>query len=160
MATGREEPGLTQRQAAESAELLLELVHRARVHRVVPAVVRTWGHLVDEEPPAVGDEQLHAQHPDVLHPLGDRDRERTGLRGQARRHASRDHGGLQDAVPVAILPRRERGDSAVRPAGQHDRQLGLERQPLLQHAGHPAEPLERRHGPRRDSVTVAWPLPS
>ena len=146
-----QEPGLTQGQAAESAELLLELVHRARVHRVVPAVVRARGHLVDVEPPAVGDEQLHAQHPHVLHPLGDRGRERLGLRGQA--SAAREPG------PRWSPGCRSGGDSPPTGTRRYGRPRPRARttdssvssdEPLLQHAGHPAEPLERLHGRRRD----------
>ena len=157
MATGLSSRGCAEREAAQRAELLLELIDRARVHRVMAAVVRPRRHLVDEEPPAVGDEQLDTQHADVLQPLGHRDGEVARLLRQARRHARRHHGGLEDAVAVPILARWKRGDVAVRAPREHHRQLGLERQPLLQHARHAAEALERRQGraPRRSP----WPDP-
>ena len=161
MATGVSRRGLAEREAAERAQLLLELVHGAGVHRVVPAVVRPRRHLVDEEPAAVGDEQLDAQHADVR-PCA-RPRRSPASRASCAsrsRHLGRHDGRLEDAVAVAVLARRERGDGAVRPPREHHRQLGLERQPLLQHARHAAEALECRQRRVRVGRPVAWPLPS
>ena len=72
IATGLQQPRLGQRQAAERAELLLELVGRARVQGVVAAVVRPRRDLVDVDRAAVGHEQLDAEHADVVQRVGRR----------------------------------------------------------------------------------------
>ena len=56
---------VTQRQAADGAELLLELAGRRGVERQVAGVVRPRGELVDQQLPVARQEHLDAQHADA-----------------------------------------------------------------------------------------------
>ena len=98
------------------------------------AVVRPRRHLVHEEPASAGDKQLHAQHADVVQLLCHAHGQLAGLAGQPLGNAGRHRRRLQDAVAMMILSGLERHDPAVHPAREHDRQLELQVEALLQDA--------------------------
>src|SRR5688572_28409602 len=58
----RQETSLAERQTAKRPHLLLELRRRARVDRIVAAVVRPRCDLVDEQRAVVGHEELDREH--------------------------------------------------------------------------------------------------
>src|SRR6059036_1420972 len=60
--------GRPERQAADGAELLLELTGAAGVERQVTGIVRTRCQIVDHQPAVARDEELHAQQADELEP--------------------------------------------------------------------------------------------
>ena len=75
--------GRSERQAADRAQLLLELAGPAGVERQVPGVVRPRRQLVDEQPAVARDEELDAQHADVVERLHHRLRDVDRLSGES-----------------------------------------------------------------------------
>ena len=67
--------GRSERQAADRAHLLLELARDRGVEREVTRVVRPRRELVDEQLAVGADEELHAQHADVVERLQNRARD-------------------------------------------------------------------------------------
>ena len=122
-----EQPCGRERQAAQSPDLLLELVGAARVERPVPGVVWPRGDLVHEETATVGHEQLDAEHPDVVERRRERERP-TGAPPGAERvgDGGRHHRRVQDSVAVPVLAHGKRNHGAVGPARQHHRELLLQ----------------------------------
>ena len=70
-----------EREAAESAKLLFELVRRTGVKGIVSAIVRPWCDFVDEEPAAISHEQLDSEHAHVVQRLHDRSSEVASFTG-------------------------------------------------------------------------------
>ena len=114
-----QERGVDQRESAEGADLLLELVGEARVYRVVAAVVRTRCHLVDVQPAAVGNEELHAQNPYVVHRLRDADSEALRAARQIGTDPGRDHRRVQNPVHVMIFGYGESRRRPVTPSREY-----------------------------------------
>ena len=135
----RELRGVAERQAGEDAHLLLELAGDTGIDRVVAAVVRPRRHLVDDEPAVGEDEELDAQHADVLHRFGDAHGDVARLLGKLGRDARRRDADREDAVAMRVLDHREAGDRAVAAARDDARHLLAQCHALLEHAGHGAE---------------------
>src|SRR6185437_2643016 len=81
--------GVAQRPAADGADVLLELAHRAGLDRPVPGIVHPGRDLVDHERTVAQHEQLHRQHADVVERLGDPAGDRLGRVGLCRRQSPR-----------------------------------------------------------------------
>jgi hypothetical protein len=155
----RQQPRLPERQTAEGAKLLLELIHRAGVHGEMAAIVRPRRHLVDEQSSAVRDEQLHTEHAGVLHSLRHPHREAARLVGQPLGDTGRHHGRLEDAVPMPVLPDGEDSISPSDPrASTTDSSVSSDSRSSRTQATRP----NRSNAAVADaaSVTSAWPLPS
>ena len=160
MATGLSRRAVAEGQAAQGAHLLLELVGAARVERPVPAVVRPRGDLVDEEPAAVGDEQLDAQHADVVQLGGEAPGEAPRFLGRARRRCPRG------TTVVSRMPSRCR----FSPTGNGTTAPSEPRANTTDSSCSRASRSSSTHGTRPSRVnassalegcsTVTWPLPS
>ena len=61
-----------ERQAADGAQLLLELAGDMGINRQMPGVVRARGHFVDQQPAVCRQEELDAEHADHLQRLENR----------------------------------------------------------------------------------------
>ena len=117
---------LGQRQAAQGAHLQLKLRHIAGVDGVVAAVVRARGDLVHHQAIVVQQEQLDAQHTDILQLICYRYRSSYSTFYAGWRQISFiNRGGRQNAVDMHIQLRREVDDLPVATASQDHGVLGL-----------------------------------
>ncbi|MNZ46156.1 hypothetical protein D3C78_638290 [compost metagenome] len=93
-------------------------------------------HLVDQQR-AADQEELHRQHPHIVEGGDDVLGDTLGFRLQGG-DIGRGAGLIQDAAAVPVLHQRQGADGTARAAGQGEGKLPLQRQALLQHAGHAA----------------------
>ena len=128
------QPGIAERQAAQRAHLLLELVGDAGVDRVMPAVVRARRDLVDQQL-SLADEELDAENTNVIELARQRQREFLRFGTQAVRDPRWRNAHIENAVAMPVLGDREATGLSVVATRQHHRDLDIERQELLEHAG-------------------------
>ena len=129
--------GGVQGQAGQGAHLELELRDIAGVQCVVAAVVWAGGHFVDDQAAVLEHKKFNAQHPDIVQAFCDGSGGRNRAVAKGRWQVARmGRGDGQDAVSVHIGLRRVMHHDAVPATRHHHRQLGLQVQQLLQHAGY------------------------
>jgi phytoene/squalene synthetase len=92
--------GIAERQAAQGAHLLFELVGDAGIERVVAAVVRARRHFIDDQAAAT-DEELDTHGADVAEVCGDARATVFGVAGEAARSPRRHDRDIEDALGVA-----------------------------------------------------------
>ena len=119
--------GRAQRQAADGAQLLLELAGDAGVERQVPGVVRPGRELVDQQPAvaASGRTRRTARRPRPAR-RARRGRSRRLRCGDRRRHRAGGDRDIEDAVAMRVFDRAVVRERAVDAARRHHGELALE----------------------------------
>ncbi len=135
--------GRPERQAADGADLLLELTGHAGVDGQVARVVRARRDLVDEQRAVTRQKELDAQDADGIEPFHDRARDLLGLPRDFRRDPRGEHGHVQDVVPVRVVDEAVVGERAVHAPRRDDAGFALERDESFQDALLTAQRLPR-----------------
>jgi hypothetical protein len=148
-----------ERQAADRADVVLELGGERALDRPVAAVVDPRRHLVEQRPLGRR-EEFERQHSDIVERIGDFAGERLGFGGGGRKRLAGGHGGAgEDAAMMLVAGHRPGHGLAVGAAAEQDRELGVERHKGLENRRRAAH-----RGPGgvgiAGAMIRAWPLPS
>ena len=113
-------------EAADGAQLLLELTGPAGVKCQVSGVVRTRRQLVDQQAAILRDEELHAHQTDVVEPFHHLPRHVDRQSSDAWRHVGGSDGDIENVTAVRVLDRPEVRPRAIDAARTDDRDLPIE----------------------------------
>jgi hypothetical protein len=103
----------SERQSSDGADLLLELAGHRGIEREVPRIVRPGRKLVDEQLAVRAEEELHAEHTDILQLLENRTGDLCRPARDLERKRRRRRRDVENVVMMAVLEDRVQRDLTV-----------------------------------------------
>ena len=139
-----------ERQAADGADVLRELAGGAALDGPMTRIVDARRDLVDQQPAVPGDEELDAEHADMIERPDGALRTLPRRRRESRRDGGRRQRHIEDAVRMAVLDRVEARHRAARRPRDDRRDLALDGRDRFEDRRTTAEraPARRRQGRR------------